>query len=63
MNVVLIALGILVFALSFGIVERHLKKDAHKRAARQWEDRERQLDRRRPVAPHREILERRARRG
>jgi hypothetical protein len=63
MNVILIALGALVFVVSLAFVERHMRKDAHKRAARQWEDRERQLNRRRPIAPHREILDRRARRG
>jgi hypothetical protein len=62
MNGVLIALGVLVFAVSVVFVERRVEKDARRRAARQWKDRERQLDRRRPVATHREILERRARR-
>ena len=63
MTVILIALGVLVFAVSVVCVQRHLDQDAPRRAARQWKDRERQLDRRRPVATQREILERRARRG
>jgi len=63
MTIVLIVLGTLVFAVSFVFVQRCMKRDADKRAARQWEDRERLLDRRPPISPPREIRNRRARRG
>lgn len=63
MDIGLLALGLLVFAISVGLVGRRLKKDERARAARQWEERERQLDRRKPVATPEDILERRARRG
>jgi len=51
MTIVLIALGTLVFAVSFVFVQRRMKREADKRAARQWEDRERLLDRRPPISP------------
>lgn len=64
MTVFLIALGALVFVISVCLIGRRLKKDANERTARQWDERERLLDfQRKPMATHREILERRARRG
>jgi hypothetical protein len=55
--------GPLSSAVSVGIVVRRLKKDEDRRAARQWDERERALDRRRPVATPQEILDRRRRRS
>jgi len=62
-NALLITLGVLAFAVSVGLIERWRQRDEHKRSARQWEERERLLDRRKPTASHREILQRRSRRG
>ncbi len=62
-NAGLVALGALVFAVSVGIVVRRLKKEEDRRAARQWDERERALDRRRPVAAPQEILDQRRRRS
>jgi len=63
MDVTLLALGLLVFVISVGLVRWRLEQDKRVREARQWEERERQLDRRKPVATPEDILERRARRG
>jgi len=61
--VLLITLGALAFAVSVGLIERWRQRNERERSARQWEERERLLDRRKPIATQREILERRLRRG
>ena len=63
MIVLLITLGALAFAVSVGLIERWRQRNERERSARQWEERERLLDRRKPIATQREILERRLRRG
>ncbi len=63
MKVLLITLAALAFAVSVGLIERRWQRDERERSARQWEERERLLGRRKPTASHREVLERRSRRG
>jgi hypothetical protein len=46
MNALLITLGALAFAVSVGLIERWWERDEHARSARQWEERERLLGRR-----------------
>lgn len=63
MNPLLLALGALVLMVGIGLcLGRLIRKADDKRAARQWEERERLLDHRKPVATRHEILERRSRR-
>jgi hypothetical protein len=59
----LITLGALAFAVSVGLIERWRQHNERERSARQWEERERLLDRRKPADAQPEILERRKRRG
>ncbi len=61
MTLFLIGLAVLVFAVCFTIIGRLWQWHERARVARRWEERERLLDRRRPTAPLRDILQRRAR--
>ncbi len=63
MIVLLITLGALAFGVSVGLIELWQQQNERERSTRQWEERERLLDRRKPIAIQREILERRSRRG
>lgn len=63
MNVLLITLAALAFVVSVRLIARRWQRDERERIARQWEERERLLGRRKPTASYREVLERRSRRG
>jgi hypothetical protein len=62
-NLLLITLAVLAFAVSVGLIERRWERDERERSARRWEQRERLLDGRKPTPSHREVLERRSRRS
>lgn len=59
MNLLLITLAVLAIVVSVGLIERRWERDERERAARQWEERERLLGRRKSTASYREVLERR----
>ena len=61
MTLLIVSLAGLVFVVCLGIVGRLWRRQEQVRVARQWDERERVLDRRRPVAARAEIRQRRAR--
>jgi hypothetical protein len=61
MTLLIVTLGILLFAVCLVVVARLARRQEERQVARQWDDRERVLDRRRPVAARSEVRRRRAR--
>jgi hypothetical protein len=61
MTLFLIGLAVLVFAVCLTIIGRLWQQHERVHVARKWEERERLLDRRRPTATPRDILQRRSR--
>ena len=61
MTLLIVSLAGLLFAVCLGVVGRLWRRQEQVRVARQWDERERVLDRRRPVAARAEIRQRRAR--
>jgi hypothetical protein len=62
-NLLLITLAVVAFVVSVGLIERRWERDERERTARQWEERERLLGRRKSTASYRQVLARRSRRG
>ncbi|HWN12794.1 MAG TPA: hypothetical protein VNU02_02980 [Candidatus Dormibacteraeota bacterium] len=58
---VLLVLAIFASVLLAGLLGRLWRRDEQRAVERKWQERERLLDRRRPVATRREILRRRLR--
>jgi len=58
---VLLALAVFASVLLAGLLGRLWRRDEQRTVERKWQERERLLDRRRPVATRREILRRRLR--
>ena len=58
---VLFVLALLAIVLVAGLLGRLWKRDEQRNVERKWQERERLLDRRRPIATRREILRRRLR--
>ncbi len=56
-----ITLAAVVFAVCVVLVERLYNQDEAERMARRWDERERLLDGRKPVATRQDILQRRSR--
>lgn len=62
MNLILLTLAAIAFILCVTLIDLLVKRYDRVRTARQWEERERMLDRRAPVSTPSEIRQRRARR-
>jgi len=62
-DMLLITLGALAFAVSVVLIDQWWERDERERTARRWEERERLLSRGNPTPPRRGVVERRARRG
>jgi hypothetical protein len=62
MNVVLLILAAIAFIVCLVLIDRLAKRFERVKTARQWEERERLLDRRPRVATASEVRQRRARR-
>lgn len=62
MNLILITLAVVAFVVCLTLIDWLAKRYERVRTARQWEERERLLDRRRPAQTSAEVRQRRARR-
>jgi hypothetical protein len=62
MNFVLLTLAVIAFIVCLALIDRVAKRFDRVRTARQWEERERMLDRRPPMPTPSQIRQRRARR-
>lgn len=62
MNLILITLAVIAFIVCLTLIDRLAKRYERVRTARQWEERERLLDRRPPARTPSEVRQRRARR-
>jgi hypothetical protein len=62
MNIILLTLAAIFFIVCLILIDWLAKRYERVRTARQWEERERMLDRRGPGATPSEVRERRARR-
>jgi hypothetical protein len=63
MNLILLTLAAIAFIACLALIDRLGKRFDRVRTARQWEERERLLDRRPRVATANEVRQRRARRN
>jgi hypothetical protein len=63
MDVLLITLGALAFAVSVVLIDQRWQRDERERDARRWEERERLLNRGNPTPSRREARERSTRPG
>ena len=62
MNLVLLTLAAIAFIVCLTLIDRVVKRVDRERTARQWQERERMLDRRPRVATASEVRQRRSRR-
>jgi hypothetical protein len=62
MTLLIVGLGVVLFAASLAVIARLWRQHEDARVARKWEERERLLDRRAPEASVRDVLQRRRRR-